>query len=74
MYNRRYDLSELSDRQEAKIEGVPHLEIFRSTSNQGEIRVSCQCAIGVDHSYADGTKYLGPNAAAFRRTSALGAN
>ncbi|MCU1412928.1 MAG: hypothetical protein JWN80_268 [Microbacteriaceae bacterium] len=40
--------------------GMPHLEIFQGTANEGEILVACQCPIGQDHSYADGMKYLGP--------------
>ncbi len=40
--------------------GMPHVEIFRGTTHGADILVACRCLIGVDHSYAEGVKYVGP--------------
>ena len=48
------------ERTTVRATGMPHLEIFRGTAHDGEIRVACLCSLGIDHSYADGMKYLGP--------------
>lgn len=36
-----------------------HQEIFQGTLHTGEIRVSCVCSLGADHTYSEGLKYLG---------------
>lgn len=36
-----------------------HVEIHRHSQSGDDIRISCQCAIGHDHNYADWVELIG---------------